>query len=244
MKNYFKILISLLILSSFSILADDQANLRNALKLIPNNVTKDSQIDYSQNCSECITLSNEIAKTAKLESKSNNLTLDLTVIKLESANELMQSFINFNEHDLTFPIEGCFARAHKIATLLDDRNITSGKAFVTGRIFVDSKYGALPWRYHVAPVVMVEINGKAVPYILDPALFQTPVPYLEWLAKLTKSPRSTAMDKFFTNRFAYDPTYKNSKLTQYDPEQLQDMENVLTKMDRMKDIMEFTKSNK
>ena len=44
----------------------------------------------------------------------------------------------------------------------------------------------LTWNNHVAPVVLVEKNGKIIPYTIDPTLEKAAVPTTEWNKTLVK----------------------------------------------------------
>ena len=65
---------------------------------------------------------------------------------------------------------GCEARAHEMAQILDKMCINSGKAFLSSSGINSLSYKGASWQYHVAPFVLVEDGGKVVPYIIDPSV--------------------------------------------------------------------------
>jgi len=92
----------------------------------------------------------------------------------------------------SYPIDGCYARAHRMAELLTEKGYASEKSFAvaqsTNRLRVPSKkagdapIGTQPvvqWGYHVAPVITLDTGEK---YVIDPSMFTTPVPLQTWVS--------------------------------------------------------------
>lgn len=188
-------------------------------------------------CATCAQpLSHEKASVIK---DINNEKLELTVLGLDEANAIVTDFLNDKNIPFDYALDGCFARAHKMASLLDQNGIITGKAFVIGRLFAKTKYGPASWRYHVAPVVLVKIKDEIKPYIIDPALFSTAVPYEEWknlITGITYNGRRTgppAME-YYSNRFVYDPTNPRAKLTEFSSGDLADADSTLAKLMEIK----------
>ena len=127
---------------------------------------------------------------------------------------------------------------------MEQKGIICGKAFVEGKLKVDSaEFGEIEWRYHVAPIVMVKVNGKNVPYVIDPSIFDKPVPYTEWKGKMTSKSGTTASSEYFTNRFAYDPDDKNTKKSGLDQEIIEDYQSVNSKYSQMLAMYRLQKKN-
>ncbi|HJV90508.1 MAG TPA: protein-glutamine glutaminase family protein [Holophagaceae bacterium] len=127
--------------------------------------------------------------------------------------------------DIPYPApDGSFARAHKMVRILDDRAITAAKAWIVGSLYVDStRFGELGFTYHVAPLIWVKA-GKAVRLeVLDPSLFDKPVPYETWKAKLLAKPKAELKEAFFTTRFVYVPEERKTTGDDYAEEALRDM---------------------
>jgi hypothetical protein len=124
---------------------------------------------------------------------------------------LSSIFINFSYSseinlikDIPFAYgkDGCFARAHKMAMVLDEDQVISGKAFIKGRFYVQTINGPAFWTYHVAPVVMVKDGDKA---------------------GLSKSRKLVFLEEYFTNRFSYGPEDKDKTYSNYSDASITDM---------------------
>ena len=106
---------------------------------------------------------------------------------------------------------GCESRAYRMARLMDDMGLTSGKAFVSGKVVVNFT----DYANHVAPVLMVDDQGTAVPYVLDPTVFDWAVPLSEWFSKI----RSLSYQGYYflalTNRYVYTPGDAELELKDY-----------------------------
>jgi len=122
-----------------------------------------------------------------------------------------------------YPEAGCFARAEEMSRLLDKDGIFSVKVFINGYLHVETKNsptGSVHWDYHVAPAVLLKENGKYVPMVIDPSLFDHAVSLDDW------AKAQTSMDPYykiyFRDRFTYNeeaparddqPHYTNADLT-------------------------------
>ncbi|HJW34248.1 MAG TPA: protein-glutamine glutaminase family protein [Holophagaceae bacterium] len=141
--------------------------------------------------------------------------------------------------DIPYPApDGSFARAHKMVRLLDERGLTAAKAWIVGALYVDStRFGEMGFTYHVAPLLWVKV-GKAVRLeVLDPSLFEKPVPYETWKAKLLAKPKAKATEVFFTTRFVYTPEERKTTGDDYSEESLRDMNQ--TNRDMTRELFRF-----
>jgi hypothetical protein len=198
-------------------------NFSTTLKKVAPAVSSAGTIDYKAGCSSCAqAATNE--RSATLISKDNNQKIDLTVLSEDEANSTFSEIAARDDIPFAYPMDGCYARAHKIVRILEDKGIIAGKAFLEGELYIDTKYGEVGWGYHVAPVIFVKKGNTIVPYVIDPSLFLKAVPYEEWKAKITAKSKSKLTREYFTNRFAYDPTDRNSSLKAYVDENVDDME--------------------
>lgn len=224
MLRYFTLLA--LILLNVTAFASSSANenLKRTIKKVAPAVASAGTIDYKSGCATCTQIG-QAAKTASLYSKENNQKVDLTVLSEDEVNSIFSDLASRDDIPFGFPMDGCYARAHKMVRIMEDQGIIAGKAFVEGELYIDSKFGEVGWSYHVAPVVLVKKGGKVSPYIIDPSLFQKPVPYETWKGKMLEKKKASLEHEYFTNRFAYDPDDKNAKYTDYQEEQLADMNN-------------------
>ncbi len=127
--------------------------------------------------------------------------------------------------DIPYPApDGSFARAHKMVRILDDKGITAAKAWIVGSLYVDSsRFGEMGFNYHVAPLIFVKAGKSMTLQVLDPSLFDKPVPYETWKAKLLAKPKATSKEVFFTTRFVYVPEERKTTGEDYSEETLRDM---------------------
>lgn len=159
----------------------------------------------------------------------------ITVVSLEEANGFVNDFLAETSIPFDYALDGCFARALKMAKMLDDKGIITGKAFLMGRLFASTKYGPVSWRYHVAPVILVKQPEGIKPYIIDPALFDHAVPYEQWknsFSGVSPNGRRTSPPpmEYYTNRFIYDPTSSKEKRLEFSPGDLADAESTLARL--------------
>jgi hypothetical protein len=96
-------------------------------------------------------------------------------------------FAEFKASDIPFklPEEYCFARAHQMRRLMDEKGIDCAKYWTLpgdGRKLhvPDTVAGPVSWSYHVAPAVLVHGPNGPQPVVLDPSLFDGPVSPQLW----------------------------------------------------------------
>lgn len=145
-----------------------------------------------------------IADVIDFQSISNQKAIDLF-------NELSQ--LEYIEFD--YANNFCEDRAHAMALHLQRKGITTAKVwmFVTG--IWDNKYprvlkvhdpnninkkNLLTWKYHVAPIVVVQNEEQLDTLVLDPALCKMPVTILDWLEKMNVKKQIKPDDVFWTIR--------------------------------------------
>ena len=198
-----------------------ETNLKTTV--LPNlpKIKQGPNLNYNHNCPNCtptesnykITEANE--KTAKLDSPTNKQTIELSILSLEKASVLFDKLAAQKDIPFAYAKDGCFARAHKMAMVLDDEKIITGKAFMQGRFYAQTNSGPVFWTYHVAPIVLIKIGEDINPYVFDPSMFKMPVPLAQWKQGLRKSPKSIFLAEYFTNRFSYDLFDKDKNLESY-----------------------------
>ncbi len=126
-----------------------------------------------------------------------------------------------------YPDDGCWGRAHEMCRLMIADGASPEKVWIFGGLHVISANQPtcnVYWGWHVAPTLQVTIGGNTQTYVVDPSLFNEPVPQATWksvqgdpAAVLIGSPASV----FFRNQSGSvsqtDPTYTNtnSVLTTY-----------------------------
>ncbi|MBC7712022.1 MAG: hypothetical protein H7177_01695 [Rhizobacter sp.] len=226
---------SLLILNFSSLYASDA--LTDQLKSFSSKIKSAGSIDTDENCSQC---AQSQVQSATVYSALNKKSVELTVMTEERAMDVFNKLKNDEDIPFNYPLDGCYARAHKMALDMDDMGIVSGKAFVEGELFVDTKLGEAGWSYHVASLVMVKKNGKNIPTVIDPGLFDHPVSYDEWKSFLLKNPNSRMKSEYFTKRFNYDPDSRHADLKDYSEEDLDSMKQTNRNYGRMGEMLEMT----
>lgn len=92
--------------------------------------------------------------------------------------------------------DGCYARAHIMCRKLVEMGVIPKKAWA----FEDDDYGdplrfksadgfVSKWNYHVSPVLSVEMpDGKTQDLVIDPAMFDGPVAFSDWMNAMAADP--------------------------------------------------------
>jgi hypothetical protein len=207
--------------------------LLNSIKEISSTVQSAGTIDYKTGCSNCKN-SSPIYKKTILYSKDNDQKIELSVLSEAEANLAFDEIKIRKDIPFEFP-DGCFAKAHKMAVILEEHGIISGKAFLEGEFSVAldadvKRYFDLvddpKWGYHVAPVVMVKKGSEIIPYVFDPYFFKKPVPQVEWKKKLMENKNSILFREYYTNRFSYDTRNRDNLLKKHNQDFLDDADMV------------------
>lgn len=164
--------------------------------------------------------------------------LDVSSISQEYMNELFDSLKLNKSIPFRYIDDGCFARAHKMAMLLEDQGIITVKTFLIGdlrMISEDHPKGFVDWWYHVAPSVFVKDVGALV--MFDPSAADHPISKKDWVYNLTSHPYGAVDEDYETVRFIYGPddirTAPNP--TKYNQNDLVDMEEALAYFTEMLD---------
>jgi hypothetical protein len=82
-----------------------------------------------------------------------------------------------------YPFNGCWARAHQMCRLMLAQGITPQKVWIIGNLLVKSANSpscTVPWGWHVAPIVDVDLGTGPQSYVIDPSIFSEPVPQAVW----------------------------------------------------------------
>lgn len=197
-----------------------------ANELLVPNIKKIHEAVKKTGTSPCATCDGQTAqteRTADLDSPHNRKTIKLSVLSPARAQEVFNLLRDDEDNSFNYTIEGCFARAHRMAQLMDEMGIISGKAIVDGKFYMVSKYGEYGWSFHMASVVLVpDKNNKLIPTVFDPALFNHPVSFEEWKKRLMKDPKSELYSDYFTSRFHYGPDTRHIDLSEYNEDELEE----------------------
>jgi hypothetical protein len=132
--------------------------------------------------------------------------LPVTVLSESDAQKLFVEMKGHSEIAFEFIVDGCIERAHEMSRLMLLEGIMPIKAFA----YVESGYllqaprpmkngQPIEWWDHVAPAVLVNINGELIPYVIDPSIENKAVPSAQWMLTMTKGdPKSKAQLRFGT----------------------------------------------
>lgn len=136
-------------------------------------------------------------------------------------------------------LDGCYARAHRMAYILEKHGILTGKIIAQGNFRLKDKRAArgwAAWRYHLAPIIAVNDGAKVSAWVLDPALFNEPVPVDTWLGLLLQQKGSSLKETYFTSRFVYHPSKLAENTERWDPSDLMDAKRTLKQINRISRI--------
>jgi Glutaminase len=126
-----------------------------------------------------------------------------------------------------YPDDGCWGRAHEMCRLMEAAGAAPNKVWIFGNLHVvtaNNPQCHVDWGWHVAPTLDVESGSTTAKYVIDPALFDEPVPQATW-AGVQGDPSPTLIpspaEVFFRDEsgatIQTDPTYSltNSVLADY-----------------------------
>lgn len=123
-------------------------------------------------------------------------------VSVVSAARAKQLFVRVKEErDIAYryAVDGCYARTHLMGRRLSEEGVVVGKIWAfddramldkkkPSRIQVRTPYhprGVVSWKYHVAPIVGVrDGTGKVRTQVLDPSMFEEPVPVVQWMKRM------------------------------------------------------------
>jgi hypothetical protein len=116
-----------------------------------------------------------------------------------------------------WPRDGCYARAHEMGRIMAEKGIESRKVWNYGHLHVDgTSMGTVTWGYHVAPIVSVKgSDGVTRDMVMDPSMFDHPVPVAEWTGA-QHDPSST------TETSPRDVFYRDQGVPENDPRCVKD----------------------
>ncbi|KYG67837.1 hypothetical protein AZI87_00720 [Bdellovibrio bacteriovorus] len=179
-----KVILALLVFFQFS-LAFAQDDLHSFVKGLDTTLKHVNRSESRPCASSALTPSS--AQATKYQGK------DVTALSEVEAQTLFKEMQSHTEIPFDFAIAGCEERAHEMSRLMLLKGIRPLKMFASvdenksPRLEIPHPNGKdkRRWKFHVAPLVMVRINGKDVPYIIDPSMEKKAVPLQEWKRRMT-----------------------------------------------------------
>ncbi len=127
-------------------------------------------------------------------------------------------------------LDGCYARAHRISYILEKHGLLTGKVTAIGDFRLRDRRtasGVASWRYHMAPLIAINDGANVSAWVLDPTLFNEPVPLTAWLGLLVHQKGSLLKEAYLTSRFVYHPNQKSKTLEHWDAKDLADAKRTL-----------------
>lgn len=156
--------------------------------------------------------------------------INVSLVSESLAQELFDKVAKKEHIPFGYPEDGCYARAHEMARILEKEGVITAKAFIEGDLRVEtsnSPKGYVEWWYHVAPIIQVEVDGKQQPYVIDPSIFDKPVPIEQWYEVQTSHERGRKDNTYITRRFNYTPLDKHRARDSYEKEDVNGMEHTI-----------------
>ena len=83
-----------------------------------------------------------------------------------------------------YPDDGCWGRAHEMCRLMIASGVIPEKVWIYGNLRVATQNNPLcevRWGWHVAPILSVNSGSGSQIQVIDPSLFQSPVPQNTWV---------------------------------------------------------------
>ncbi len=142
--------------------------------------------------------------------------IEISSISISYMQVLFEALTRTYSIPFRYPDDGCFARAHKTALLLEDLGIVTAKSFIIGDLKLytnDSPKGFVNWWYHVAPIVHIKEIDDVM--IFDPTSSKEPLTKAEWVEKLTSHKYGSVDKTFETERYTYRPEDADKNLKEY-----------------------------
>jgi hypothetical protein len=186
------------------------------------------QIDFAQLC-------NSTAKFTKL----GNPCIAASVLSDKEMKKLFDQLAKVRGIPYDYPEDGCYARAMEMTRIMEREGVLSVKVIIevphttvhdpkTGKTLLhstdgkilyaktaNSPKGYVEWIWHIAPAVYAKKGDHLIPMIIDPSLFDHPVPVQEWVDLMTAQEHPKAKVSYNT-RFRYGVTEKMDDCAQKD----------------------------
>lgn len=144
----------------------------------------------------------------------------------EQAQALFDEIASHTEIPFDYPVDCCYARAQRMASLIRDKGIETKKAWAYGSLTPMKPDGTMvrfpptpsgipvEWGYHVAPTVRVRTaDGACRDMVIDPSLRDRALTIAEWESTMgaVESSALTTSDTYL-----YRPDLGSPKLRQVD----------------------------
>jgi hypothetical protein len=147
-----------------------------------------------------------------------------SVLSENELNEVFSTLASYPNIPFEVPEQGCHARTTYMSYLMQGWGIKSVRFYMRGDLRVATKNAKecfAKWDYHVAPLVLMRTkSGQIQEMIIDPSLFNHPVPKDDWIriatAHTSQAPTTYVRSGYYTG---YDPLSPvQSERTTWDPD--------------------------
>jgi hypothetical protein len=154
-------------------------------------------------------------KSDKYLRYTSNIKKNLSVLSEQDAQEVFNILKGY-DNDLVYSEYGigCESRAYAMNLIMDEMCINSAKAFVESEK-IQLEGHSWSWYYHVAPIVLVRSGDTTIPFIMDPAIFDSAVPLTTWIEKLREQHYYNEYAITLTSKYVLLPSGKNLELSDY-----------------------------
>jgi Glutaminase len=118
-----------------------------------------------------------------------------------------------------YPDDGCWGRAHQMCRLIIAAGEQPAKVWIYGSLTAKTRNNPnclVRWGWHVAPTLQVNPGAGAETWVVDPSLFNAPVPEANWKgvqgdpAAVLAASDATAFYRAPDGRIQLDPTYSQT----------------------------------
>jgi hypothetical protein len=153
------------------------------------------------------------------------IAAQMTPVSPHEAAILFQEFKNSPTIPFRYAEDGCYARTFQMHRISEKKGIKMGSIYIEGDFDVKTPKSISPsahWQYHVAPVIPVYTDAGIVMMVIDPSLFDGPVPVEDWRDEIADEDSESPYCLFYSNRFSVEPddlpsqeiTFRNKKNTE------------------------------
>ncbi|MBT3235280.1 MAG: hypothetical protein HN353_04960 [Bdellovibrionales bacterium] len=209
-------------------LSDDLSQIPDLFEKVQQEITWSTSLTYSK----CKELRIDRSMATGSVKDVNGKEIEITVVTLDHADQLFHQMATQKHIPFAYPEDGCYARAHEMSRLLEQQGIITGKVFIEGNLRVEtsnSPKGYVEWWYHVAPIIKVKGDGEGRDqvYVIDPSIFNRPVPVEEWYDIQTLHADGARDEVYQTRRFNYSPSTKSHEMKDYNQDDVENMEKTM-----------------
>ncbi|MBY0229177.1 MAG: hypothetical protein K2W96_07870 [Gemmataceae bacterium] len=111
------------------------------------------------------------------------------VLEPKQAEDVFRLLASQRDIASRYPNDGCFARAHLMVRRMQALGLAPRKVWAfsdTDLLRVVKGGVVIEWGWHVAPMVQVRTAKGVENMVIDPSIFDRPVPVREWQAARTQ----------------------------------------------------------